>query len=217
MSAMERRKIRDKYRDLIVLTEENDGSAQLDDPDKVRSLQASGPADLASHDGHADSFTYRWLAFIRLFPKAQRDPSHGEQAPRSRDEAPGARRGHGAPADARGVEPGEREEEPTDREAPEHRERPRDLPQVRVPSGLDPRTVLENSGELERYGLKASTDSLGLSFFFFYSFPIFLLSSRRELTDLNHTHTHTCTDLPLQRSAWRTSAGEVLAPLRAST
>ena len=39
---MERRKIRDKYRDLIVLTEENDGSAQLDDPDKVRSLQASG-------------------------------------------------------------------------------------------------------------------------------------------------------------------------------
>ena len=51
VSAMERRKIRDKYRDLIVLTEENDGSAQLDDPDKVRSLQASGPADLASHDG----------------------------------------------------------------------------------------------------------------------------------------------------------------------
>jgi len=41
VSAMERRKIRDKYRDLIVLTEENDGSAQLDDPDKVRSLQAS--------------------------------------------------------------------------------------------------------------------------------------------------------------------------------
>lgn len=51
VSAMERRKIRDKYRDLIVLTEENDGSAQLDDPDKVRSLQASGPADLASLDG----------------------------------------------------------------------------------------------------------------------------------------------------------------------
>ena len=147
-----------------------------------------------------------------MFPKAQRDPSHGEQAPRSRDEAPGACRGHGAPADARGVEPREREEEPTDREAPEHRERPRDLPQVRVPSGLDPRTVLENSGELERYVLKAS-DSLGLSFFFVYSFPIFLLSSGRELTDLHHT----CTDLPLQRSAWRTSAGEVLAPLRAST
>lgn len=66
---MERRKIRDKYRDLIVLTEENDGSAQLDDPDKVRSLQASGPADLASHVGHADSFTYRWLAFSACFLK----------------------------------------------------------------------------------------------------------------------------------------------------
>ncbi|WZN66686.1 non-structural maintenance of chromosomes element 4 [Chloropicon roscoffensis] len=35
---MERRKIRDKYRDLIVLTEENDGSAQLDDPDKLKEI-----------------------------------------------------------------------------------------------------------------------------------------------------------------------------------
>ena len=123
---------------------------------------------------HADSFAYRWLALSACFLTAQRDPSHGEQAPRSRDEAPGARRGHGALADARGVEPGQREEEPTDREAPEHRERPRDLPQVRVPSGLDPRTVLENSGELERYVLKASTDSLGLSFFLFIPFLFFI-------------------------------------------